>query len=88
MSLDLTDLEDKIDGIIVGGPSVYPTYRIFEATDDAEYSALSAANKSIYGLILSCGSVDLSAGTSVREKLMAMFGAGTTTRANLAELVS
>lgn len=67
---------------------VYPTYKIVEATDDAEYAALSAANKAIYGIIVSCGTVDLSEGTAVRDKLLAMFGAGTTTRDNLAALVS
>ena len=67
---------------------VYPTYKIIEATDATEYAALSDANKDAYKMIVSCGTVDLADGTVVRTKLMAMFGAGTTTRANLVELVS
>ena len=68
--------------------NVYPTYKIIEATDATEYAALSDANKDVYKMILSCGTVDLSDGTEVRARLLAMFGAGTTTRANLVTLVS
>ena len=67
---------------------VYPTYKVLEATDASEYAALSDANKDAYKMILSCGEVDLSDGTAVRTKLLAMFGAGTTTRTNLVALVS
>jgi len=59
------------------------THEILEATDDSEYSALSASNKSVYALIVSAGIVDISVGTSVRGKLLSMFGAGSVTRANL-----
>ena len=62
------------------------TFQILEATDSTEYSNLSAANKATYGLIISAGVVDISPGTKVRSKLLAMFGAGSTTRANLALL--
>lgn len=67
---------------------IYPTYKIVEATVASEYAALSDANKDLYKIILSCGVVDLSTGTAVRNYLMSMFGAGTTTRANLVTLVS
>jgi len=67
---------------------VYPTYKILEATDATEYAALSDANKDAYKMIISCGTVDLADGAVARDRLLAMFGAGTTTRANLVELVS
>lgn len=62
------------------------SYQIVEATDDSEYAALSAGNKSLYALIISLGIVDLSMGTKVRAMLADMFGPGTVTRANLLNL--
>ena len=67
---------------------VYPTYKVVEATDDTEYAALSSAQKSTYGLIISLGTVDLSSGTAIKTKLWTMFGEGTTTRANLEALIA
>jgi len=66
---------------------VFFSHRIFEATVPAEYRDLSDANKAAYGLILSCGLVDLSAGSNARTLLSGMFGAGTTTRANILALL-
>ena len=66
---------------------VFATYKIVEATDATEYSALSSGNKTAYGMIISLGTVDLAEGTSTRTKLWDMFGAETTTRANLETLV-
>lgn len=69
-------------------PSASWTFRVLECVDPAEYAALSAANKSILSMILSCGIVDLSAGTAARTFLADMFGAGTTTRAALVDLLA
>ena len=68
--------------------TVFPTYKIVEATVTSEYSALSTANKTAYGMIISLGTVDLSDGTATKDKLWDMFGAETTTRANLETLVA
>ena len=67
---------------------VFATYKIVEATIASEYSALSTANKTAYGMIVSLGTVDLSDGTATKDKLWDMFGAETTTRANLETLVA
>jgi hypothetical protein len=69
-------------------PAATRTFRVLECVAPAEYAALSAGNKSILSMILSCGIVDLSEGTFVRTLLADMFGAGTTTRANLLALIS
>ena len=62
------------------------TYKIIEATDQTEYNALSDNNKDRYALIISAGRVDFEEGTIVKATLWAMFGEGTTTRANLEAL--
>lgn len=67
---------------------IFPTYKVVEATDDTEYSALSSAQKTVYSMIISLGTVDLSSGTAIKTKLWNMFGAGTTTRANLEALIA
>lgn len=58
---------------------------IFEATTQADYAALTAAQKSLYHAIISMASIQVS-GTNTRAALLAMFPAGTATRANLAAL--
>ena len=63
------------------------TYRILDATDISEYNALSDDDKTLYHLIISAGIVDLQDGTNTRTVLMAIFGPGTTTRANLIALI-
>lgn len=62
------------------------TYQIVEATEDAEYTALTDAQKARYQAIISLGLVDFAEGTKVREKLLNMFPVGTTTRVNLLNL--
>lgn len=64
------------------------TFELSEATDDTEYAALSAAQKTTYGLIISMGIIDLTNGTAIRAKLWAMFGSGSTTRDALLALLS
>lgn len=58
---------------------------IFEATVPAEYNALPAASKDLFHAIIGMGTV-LVNGTNTKAALLAMFGVGTTTRANLAAL--
>lgn len=58
---------------------VYPTYSILERTDPAEWSALSASNKEIFGLIVSSGSVAFSNESKVRDILLSIFPVGTVT---------
>jgi hypothetical protein len=67
--------------------SIYPTYLIMEATDASEFNALSDDNKDAYRQIISCGNADLGAGTAVHTKLLNMFDAQSTTRANLITLL-
>lgn len=65
--------------------SVIPSHEILEATVPGEWAALTAAEKQRYQTITGAGSVDLK-GQNTRLMLGAMFGAGTTTRANLIAL--
>jgi hypothetical protein len=63
------------------------TFELSEATDDTEYLALSAGQKSTYALLISLGMLDISSGTAIRTKLWNMFGDGSTTRTNLEALM-
>lgn len=64
---------------------IVSTWEIFEATVPAEWAALSAAEKQRYQSMLSMGSINLKK-PNTRAALAAMFGAVTTTRANLLAL--
>ena len=64
------------------------TYELIDVTDDSEYSALSASQKNVFGLITSAGMIDISDGTSIHDKLWSMFGDGSTTRTNLEALMA
>lgn len=63
------------------------THKILDNTDPTEYVALDPGNVALYNLIISAGTVDLSDNTTTRAVLWAMFGEGTTTRANLESLL-
>ena len=67
-------------------PGGMATYKIVEATDEAEFTALTDGQRYIYQLIISLGVADLSEGTKVRTQLFAMFPEGSVTRANLLTL--
>ena len=67
---------------------LFLTHEIMEATDPIEYSALSDANKDVYKIIISAGTISLLEGGTVRAALEFMFPGGTTTRANLDALTS
>ena len=58
---------------------------IFEAVVPSEFTPLSADQKSLFYAIIGMGSVMVN-GTNTRTALLDMFGAGTTTRNNLAVL--
>lgn len=65
--------------------SIIPAREIIEATAPAEWGALSAAEKQRYQTITGAGDVDVR-GANTRAAFLAMFGAGTATRAALAAL--
>lgn len=69
-------------------PLVIPTYRIYNVIDPAEFSALTAANQQLVRDILAMGTVDASPGTSIRTRMLALFGAGTATRAALTAIAA
>lgn len=64
---------------------VIPSYEILEATVPAEWATLTAQEKQRYQTLISAGQVNLR-GANTRAMLGAMFGAGTTTRANMLAL--
>ncbi len=65
--------------------NIVSTWEIFEATVPSEWAALSAAEKQRYQSMLAMGSINLKK-PNTRATLAAMFGAATTTRANLIAL--
>ena len=60
-----------------------PTWEIVEATVATEYDALSAGEKDRYKILTGLGTINPQ-GANVQAAFLKMFGAGTTTRANLA----
>lgn len=60
--------------------------QIYEAIDRAEYDALTAGNKAEVNTILGLGGGIKVNGSKTKTVLAAIFGAGTTTRANLLDL--
>ena len=55
------------------------TYKIIEATDSSEFNALTDNQKDVYKMIISAGRVDISEQSVVYQKLLAFFGAESTT---------
>jgi len=63
--------------------------QIYNAIVPAEFVALSAANQQIVRDIVGLGgNIDVNAGTNARTALLNAFGVATTTRANLASIVT
>ena len=58
---------------------------LWENTTLAEYAALTQAQRDAYQVLVSLGTIDVSAGSNSRATLGVLFGAGTATRAALAE---
>jgi len=63
------------------------TWEVIEATVPSEYAALSDAEKQRYQTFVAAGTLNPS-GTNTRDAFGAMFGGGTTTRANLLAMAS
>ena len=61
------------------------SWEVIEATIWAEWNALSSAYKQLYQTLVSCSRLKVF-GPNTRSAFAAMFGAGTTTRANLLAL--
>jgi hypothetical protein len=80
---------DKHNAWTMAGPAVpmiLPTYMLYNVIDSAEYDALTAAKQQNVKDILNMGTVDASAGTLIRSRILALFGAGTATRTALTNL--
>ena len=68
--------------------NVFHAYEILEATDEAEYDALSDANKLVYNALISCGRVDMNDGKKGKTWLWSLFDSESTTRAALIALLA
>jgi hypothetical protein len=82
----------QINAITVTGaaiPMIVPTYKIYNLIDPTEFGALSATNQQLVRDILSMGTVDGSAGTAIRARMVAIFtNASGATRVALAALAA
>jgi hypothetical protein len=67
---------------------IYPAYEIFEHTALKEYKALEDDERAMYDLIISQGTIDMTEGGESKSELWDLFGAGSTTRANLIAMLS
>lgn len=65
---------------------IIPAWEVIGATVPSEWLGLSAAEKERYAVLTGAGDVDAS-NANVTAAFLAMFGAGTTTRTNLQNLV-
>lgn len=65
---------------------IIPSHELFEAIVAADYTALSAAERTRLQIILSMGTVNVR-GDNTRAQLAAMFGAGTATRTAMLALI-
>lgn len=80
-----------INALTVAGaavPMVIPTYKIYNVIVASEFTALTAANQQLIRDILNMGSVDGSAGTAVRARIVAVFPNGTATFTALSALAT
>lgn len=64
---------------------IIDAHEVIEATVASEWSALTAAERTRYQTIVSAGKINMK-GANTRASFAQMFGAGTTTRANLIAL--
>lgn len=81
----------KLNLWTVVGPAVkmlVPSYIVIGAIVESEYAALTTAQQNYLELLLSCVTIDVSAGTNTRAALTSIFGAATTTRANFAAIAA
>lgn len=86
---EIASLLNTVPGSPIAGRQIdreiIDTWEILEATVQAEWGALSAAEKQRYQTIVGAGTVSVK-GTNVRNAFLQMFAAGTQTRTNLAAL--
>lgn len=80
-------LLNAVRGTILIDRDLIESYEIINATVPTEWAALSAAEKQRYQTVTGAGQVDCR-NANVRATFQAMFGAGTTTRANLTALLT
>jgi hypothetical protein len=73
-------------GYIFSLEKIFPAYLVFEEFDDTEYAGLDDDSKLELSILLGAGHVDLNTGQRGRTRLWAIFGAGSTTVANLTTL--
>lgn len=66
---------------------IFLSYEVLDATDATEYNGLSDNNKGAYGLIISCGMVNLREGSPTKTRLWNMFPGGSGTRIALQALI-
>lgn len=81
-------IADLLNGVRAGigiDRLTVPAWEVFDAIVPAEWAALSAQEKQRIQLILSMGTVSVK-GANTRSAFLAVFAAGTATRANLAAL--
>lgn len=64
---------------------VVPAHELIDATAPADWAALTSAEKQRYQTLTGAGEVNVRS-ANVRSAFLAMFGAGTQTRSNLAAL--
>ena len=60
------------------GVLIVPTSAIYDLVNPAEYAALGASAKDALALMLSCGTVDMSAASITRTRLFQIFPSGVT----------
>jgi hypothetical protein len=66
-----------------------PTWKILEATNNAEYDALSAGYKNAYNVWVSAGTLNMSVGTAARNLFLnVLFPPGTLTNTALTAMLS
>lgn len=81
----------QINAITVSGaaiPMIVPTYKIYNLIVASEFASLIAANQQLVRDILGMGTVDASAGTQVRARIVALFPSGTATFTALSALAA
>lgn len=81
----LADLLNEARQSISIPRATIPAHEVWEAIVPAEWTALTANERQRVQTILSMGEVNVR-GTNTRSSLAAAFGAGTTSRSNLAAL--
>lgn len=83
----LADAVNLVRGSISIDRGVVDSYEIIDATEAADWAALTAGEKQRYQTITGAGRVNLQ-NTRVRSSFQAMFGPATATRANLIAILT